>query len=398
MHNTLSKAHIIYLGFLSAFSLLTFDLYQPALPALTSYFNTTHALGQLTLSLFFMVFGISQLVWGPLVDHYGRIKTLTVSLILFFIATLFCVYSPDIETLIAARAFQGFTVCCSSIVAFSSIRDVEDITERTRLLSYISMIVSISPVFAPLIGSVIFVFFGWRATFVFMMLVGVTLLILSQKMVKESPHWKHSAQWSFGKMMGNYRHILTHRRFWAAIILVSMSYSCIMIVVVNAAYLLIDNLHIEPVIFALFFASNGFVIIFSNLIGIRLRDKYSIFWNMKAGILIMIIGAILSLVLFHLYGLSLTALAPLLIVNFGVGLSNPPTMALALSDFTHQAATAAAVLNTIRISFSALIAGLVGSAVVNYPEVFPLSILLCTLISFLICWFCKAVKPVQTKD
>ena len=69
--NTKTTTPLFYLGLLSAFSLLAFDLFQPALPAITNYFNTTQSVGQLTLSLFLFVYGVSQLFWGPIIDHYG---------------------------------------------------------------------------------------------------------------------------------------------------------------------------------------------------------------------------------------------------------------------------------------------------------------------------------------
>ena len=170
---------LFFLGSMSAFALVTFDLYQPSLPAIIQYFDTTYALGQLTFSLYLFVFGLSQLIWGPFVDHFGRRRVLPVSLIIFLLATIACIVAESITMLIVARAVQGFAACCASVVSISSTRDCNDSTERARLLSYLSMIVSASPIFAPLIGSIVFLHFGWQANFILMALFGIYLMVMS---------------------------------------------------------------------------------------------------------------------------------------------------------------------------------------------------------------------------
>lgn len=102
------KSHnsIIFLGLLSAFSLLTFDLYQPSLPFITNYFNITPSMGQLTLSIYLLVYGITHLLWGPLIDHFGRRRLLPGNLLLALIGSLMCAFAPNITMLICGRALQ----------------------------------------------------------------------------------------------------------------------------------------------------------------------------------------------------------------------------------------------------------------------------------------------------
>ncbi|MDP1604495.1 MAG: multidrug effflux MFS transporter [Legionella sp.] len=380
----IKKTRVFYLGFLSSFPLITFDLYQPALPAITTYFNTSHALGQLTLSLFFFIFGFSQIIWGPLIDHYGRARLLNLGFYLYMIATIGCLFATSIETLIAARALQGFAVCCANIVAFSSSRDIEDSTERARLLSHISMIVSVSPLFAPLIGSVIFVYFGWRATFLFMAVIGIILFFLSGAFLVESPYWVKSHQrWQLAHSLRTYRELLTHKRLWAAIYIITFSYSCIMIIVVNAAYVVIDNLGISPTLFAVLFASNGVFMIIGNFWGIRLRKHRSLPWNIRFGSAVMVISSLCMLILYYYNGLTLITLSLIEGVNLGVALTNSPTLSLALADYQQQAGSATAILNTVRMTLSAIIGGIVGALLVYSMSILPISLFLCSLICFM---------------
>src|SRR3989338_11127321 len=96
--NIMPKTHnsIFFLGLLSAFSLVTFDLYQPSLPYITKCFETTHSLSQLTLSIYLFVFGITHLFWGPLIDHFGRRRLLPGSLLLALAGSLICALAPNI--------------------------------------------------------------------------------------------------------------------------------------------------------------------------------------------------------------------------------------------------------------------------------------------------------------
>jgi Bcr/CflA subfamily drug resistance transporter len=379
-----NRTRVFYLGFLSSFPLVTFDLYQPALPAITTYFNASHALGQLTLSLFFLIFGFSQLIWGPLIDHYGRARLLNLSFYLYMMATIGCLFSTSIEMLIVARALQGFAVCCANIVAFSSARDIADSTERARLLSHISMIVSVSPLFAPLIGSLIFVNFGWRATFLFMALIGIILFFLSGVFLVESPYWiKSRERWRLTHSLTTYRELLTHKRLWAAIYIITFSYACIMIIVVNAAYIVIDNLGISPTVFAMLFASNGLFMIIGNFGGIKLRSHRSLPWNIRFGSAVMLTGSSVMLILYYFNGLTLITLSLIQGVNLGVALTNSPTLSLALADYQQQAGSATAILNTIRMTLSAIIAGIVGALVVYSMSLLPVSLFLCSLICFI---------------
>ncbi|MBA2653039.1 MAG: multidrug effflux MFS transporter [Tatlockia sp.] len=377
-----------YLGIVSAFSLLTFDLYQPALPAITQYFNTTQALGQLTLSLFFLVFGLSQLIWGPLIDHFGRKNTLRISLVIFVFATMVCIFSTTIEMLIAGRIAQGFAVCCSNIVAFSSSRDYGDSTDRAKIISHITMIVAVSPIFAPLIGSLIFLEFGWHAIFIFMIILALFIFLLISRLLSESPVWQKPQQKiQLRHSVANYRKLFGNSQLWLGILIVTASFSCILAVIVNAAYLVIDYLNHSPLFFSLAFACNGLMLILGNYVGIRLRDKKSLAWNIHLGSLLMVFGSLIMLMLFLFIGLNMLSLSPLLLIAFGVSIISPPAFSLVLADYEHQAATATAFINTARMVISSIVASLISVFIITDIKLLPISLLFCSLICWIVSLF-----------
>ena len=379
---------IWFLGFLSAYSLFTFDVYQPALPMITKAFSSTHAVGQLTLNIYLFFFGVSQLLWGPLIDNYGRRKLLPVSLMVAIIAALVCVVAKSMTVLIVGRALQGVAICCSGMIAQAASRDYDDDKERAKVLSFISMVVAASPVFAPSVGALMLQYFDWQANFVLMAVLGCILLSLCFYLLRESPHF-HVSKVSFSgwTVIKNYQEILRHRYLLLGSCIVALAFSAVMISIVNASYLLIDGLHYTPKQFALIFALNGFNIVLSNAIGIRLREYFSMHWNIIAGLVVMAVGGILVGIIYYCFGFNVWMLSPVLLVNIGVGIVLPPTISLVLASYDTLTASAVAMMNTIRVGIAAIISGVVSVLLAGHIMALSYSILACAISGLVLAYF-----------
>lgn len=382
-----SRTSIFLIGFLSAYSLLTFDLYQPSLPYITNFFGTTHSLSQLTLSVYLFFFGITQLFWGPLIDHFGRRRLLPGSLIVAILASLACVFAPNIELLIIGRAIQGFAICCAHIVAYSSSRDVENSLERAKMLSYISMIVSASPIFAPVIGAWVFAAFGWQANFVVMAGMGLFLYILTKQALFESPYWVAPAQpFSMQEVVKGIKTISKSPVLWYGSLIMMFSFTAVMLTVINSSYLIIDKLGFSVLAFGIIFAFNGLNIIVGNYLGIWLRNRLSMSSTIYIGNWLIILGGLAMLITSTLFGFSLTALSFALIANLGISVSAAPTMSLALADFKENAGTAVAFINTIRVFGSSLLTMLAGYYLENNLNVLFYSLIGCGVGALYFSW------------
>lgn len=382
---TRSYSSIVLVGLLSAFSLLTFDLYQPSLPFITSFFGTTHSLSQLTLSIYLFVFGVTQLIWGPLIDHFGRRRLLPGSLVLAVFSSLLCAFAPNIYVLILGRALQGLALCCSNIVAFSTSRDFEDSLERAKVLSYISMIVSSSPILAPVLGSIIFTYFGWQANFILMAGLAMLLIIQSKRGLSESPYWTAPAKaFSLKKALYSYKSILGIPLLWYGSFIMMFSFAAVMLSVINSSYLIIDILGFSPLGFGIIFIFNGLNIILGNYLGIGLRQYFSMGATIYLGSLLIILGGVGMLLYSSYYEFNLVALSFALISNLGISVCAPPTMSLTLSDFKENTGIVLALINTVRMFGSALLAMIMGYLLMQHLEALPLG-LICTGLATLYC-------------
>lgn len=368
---------IIFLGLLSAFSLITFDLYQPSLPYITNDFGISPSLGELSLSIYLIVYGAMHLIWGPLVDHYGRRRLLPGSLVIALIGSLICAYAVNIHMLLIGRSLQGFALCCANLIAYSSSRDYDDALDRAKVISYINMTVSVSPILAPVLGAVLFSYLGWQANFFVMAIISLVLIIQSNKSLIESPCWappKHL--FSLRQIIKSYKAILPNLNLWYSSLIMMFSFSAVMLTIINSSYLIIDVLEYSPLAYGIIFIFNGLNIIFGNYLGIWLRKYLNIRLTIYIGHCFIILGGIAMLATSKLYGFNLLALSFSLISNLGISISAPPTMSLALNDFPETPGIATGFINTLRLIGSSLCTILVGYWLTTNLDALPVGLII----------------------
>ncbi|MGM9452770.1 multidrug effflux MFS transporter [Legionella bozemanae] len=375
-----SRTSILLVGLLSAFSLLTFDLYQPSLPYITHFFSTTHSLSQLTLSIYLVVFGVTQLIWGPLIDHFGRRRLLPGSLVVAVLASILCALAPNIWVLILGRALQGFALCCANLVAFSISRDFEDTAERAKVLSYVSMIVSISPILAPVLGSLIFTYYGWQANFMLMAAIGIVLLLQSRKGLFESPFWSQPKKpFIVKKIIKAYQEIIPSPSLWSGSLIMMFSFAAVMLSVINSSYIIIDQFGFSPLVYGIIFIINGLNIIVGNYLGIWLRKYFSMAATIYLGSWFIIIGGFAMLLCATLYEFNLYSLSFALICNLGISLTAPAAMSIMLADYKENTGLALAIIHTVRMFGSSLLTILSAYLLMQTLNALPLGLIACGL-------------------
>jgi MFS transporter, DHA1 family, multidrug resistance protein len=174
------------LGALSAIGPLSIDLYLPALPSMASELGAAPGELQRTLSVFFLALGLAQIPIGSLSDRLGRKPVLYVGFCLFIVVSLGCAASPSVGALLLLRFLQGFAICAGTIVSRAMIRDVASGPQAARLWATSFLVIGISPVVAPFVGSYLLSFMSWRGLFVVMAAGGLAGLLLARFALTES--------------------------------------------------------------------------------------------------------------------------------------------------------------------------------------------------------------------
>jgi DHA1 family bicyclomycin/chloramphenicol resistance-like MFS transporter len=154
------------------------DLFTPSFPELEKLFHLTPFSLQLMLSLNFVGYALSSVVIGFLGDRFGRRPMILLSLLLFIVGSLFCVFSPHYWVLLLGRFLQGLGMSGPMVLAYVVIADQYPPEKQTHLLGILNALIASSMAFAPVIGSYINCYFGWRGNFLTLLFMGVAAFLL----------------------------------------------------------------------------------------------------------------------------------------------------------------------------------------------------------------------------
>jgi DHA1 family bicyclomycin/chloramphenicol resistance-like MFS transporter len=160
-----SRALIAQLMLLVCLPRVAIDIYLPSLPSMIVDLASNSQTLQLTLSLYMVGYALSMLICGPFSDRYGRRLVLLVGIGIYLLATLVCMLSTSAAVIIVARILQAFGGAAGTVIGRVMVRDEYERLEQTRILTYLSTAMALSPVVAPVLGGVIETYAGWRGNF-----------------------------------------------------------------------------------------------------------------------------------------------------------------------------------------------------------------------------------------
>ena len=155
------------------------DMFLPAMPAIAQDLGASETAVQGTITFYFLAFGLAQLVYGPWADMSGRKPPIYTGLAVFALGSVGAVFAPGIEALIVARMVQGLGGAALMVVPRAIIRDLYTGHEATRVMSLIMLVISVSPMLAPLAGSGVIALADWRGVFAVLGAVALACLALA---------------------------------------------------------------------------------------------------------------------------------------------------------------------------------------------------------------------------
>jgi DHA1 family bicyclomycin/chloramphenicol resistance-like MFS transporter len=162
------------------------DLFIPSYQELRSIFDLTPAAVQLTLSVNFVTYCIGSLYAGMLGDRYGTKQVIMISLGIFIVGSFACVLADNFASIVIGRALQGLGMAAPATLGYVVIAQTYSAEEQASKLGIINGFITSGMAFAPVIGSYINIFFGWRGNFVVLLVMGILCLISSQLFLPNS--------------------------------------------------------------------------------------------------------------------------------------------------------------------------------------------------------------------
>jgi DHA1 family bicyclomycin/chloramphenicol resistance-like MFS transporter len=215
---------VLTLSLLLGLQPIATDLYLPALPALTRGFDAPMSQAQLTLTALLLAFGMSQMVWGPVSDRFGRRPVLLLGMVLFVVASVGSSFAASMEQLIVWRALQGAAMGAGVMCARAIVRDLYAPTEGARIMSKgLTGLGIIACASAP-VGGLLSDLFGWRASLLALAVFGAVTLAVVAWRFEETLAQKNPRALQPGTLWRTWRQIASHPTFWAFSLLTTTSY------------------------------------------------------------------------------------------------------------------------------------------------------------------------------
>jgi DHA1 family bicyclomycin/chloramphenicol resistance-like MFS transporter len=343
-----------------AFGLLAMTLCLPSMQEWGAIFDTSQADVQLTFSGYVVAYGALQLVYGPLSDRHGRKPILMLGLVVAGLASVMAALATDIATLIAARVLQGAGCAASMVVSRSMVQDLFAGPQRTRVMAYIGMALGMCPPLATLIGGQMHVRFGWQTNFVMLAVLAVLLLVAAwlglPRAAQSAPatgHWLRA-------MLSAYARLLREPRFLLYVAILAATTATFYAFLAGAPIVL-KGYGIGPDGIGWFIMAVPVSYILGNFMTSRLIQHAGESRVMAWGQALTLGGLVVMLAL-GMGGVQ-TALAvalPLLLLGWGHGLLNPPTLAGTVGVVPALAGSAAAVAGLMQQLTGAMGGYLVG--------------------------------------
>ncbi|HYP85997.1 multidrug effflux MFS transporter [Variovorax sp.] len=240
------------LSALMAFTSLSTDIYLPAMPQMQRELQGNV---ELTITGFLIGFALAQLIWGPVSDRIGRRKPLFIGVTLYVIGSVGCALSRGIEQIVFWRVFQAFGACTGPMLARAMVRDLYARTQAAQVLSTLTVIMAIAPIFGPLLGGQIIRLSSWHSIFWLLASLGA-LMVLALRWLPESyPAERRSTGPRLGALH-DYRKLLSNATFMRYTLCVTFFYVSAYAFITGSPKVYIDYFGIDAQHYGWLFAAN----------------------------------------------------------------------------------------------------------------------------------------------
>lgn len=373
----------LVLGLLSAIGPFAIDMYLPALPSIGQSLDASMSQVQASLMAFFIAMGLGQIIYGPVSDMVGRKPPLYFGLLLFAVGSIGCALAPDIDTLVAFRFVQGLGACAGTVVPRAVVRDLHTGHDAARLMSLLMLVFSVSPILAPLAGSLLIEWFGWRSVFWAVTVAAALGVLLLSTSLPETRPPESRAHSSLRSALAGYGVLLRDRHFMGLVLIGAFGISSFFVYLANSSFVLINHYGLTPRQYSLAFAMNAASFIGASQLTGRLAGRFGLVTLVRMAVVAYAAAMVLLLVLNLLGVQQLDVMLALLLLGFGfLGLVLPSTAVLALEGHGSIAGTASALMGTIQFVTGALTMAVVGQFVDGSARPMAAGIAACALLAF----------------
>lgn len=363
---------ILLLGTLSTLGPFSIDMYLPGFPAIAQYLHTNVAEVSLSLSSFFIGISAGQLLYGPLLDRFGRKKPLLIGLVLYIIASVGCISAKTIEVLIALRFLQAIGSCAAAVASVAMVRDLFPVKDNAKVFALLMLVVGASPMIAPTVGGYVTAAFGWQ--WVFIILAAIALLILIAVVISLPDSYKPDPTFSLKPkpIINNFLSVIVEPQFYAYAIAGALAFSGLFAYVSGSPLVFMDIFQVDGKVYGWIFALLSVGFIGSSQVNNLLLKKFE---SERIVPVAFVAQAVVSVIFFIGASLGWFGLIGTIIILFlflsCLGIINPNASALSLAPFSKNAGTASSLMGAMQLGLGALASA--GVSLFNTRSAMPMA-------------------------
>jgi DHA1 family bicyclomycin/chloramphenicol resistance-like MFS transporter len=356
---------ILMLGALNTITPFSIDMYLPGFPEIARDLHTSIGNVALSVSTYFLGFAVGQIMYGPLLDRFGRKRPLYIGLGLYIAASVGCIAFHSINGLLLFRFIQALTGCVASVAAMAMVRDFFPVKESARIISLLVLILGASPLLAPTIGSFIVTTLGWQWVFVLLALIVLIIQAVIFFFLPEGHPPDTSVSLKPEPIIKGFKDILLKRRFCVYALAGTFSFAGLFVYVAGSPAIFMEGFHVSARVYGGIFALLSVGFIGGSQLNHLLSRRWSSEKIFETAVIVQVAAAMIFFVGVYneWYGL-MADIVCLFILLLCTGLTYPNAAAIAMAPFSKNAGSASALLGFIQIGIGGLISS--GAGILHF--------------------------------
>ena len=346
---------ILLLGSLTALGPFSIDMYLPGFPAIAKDLHTTVAKVSLSLSGFFIGISVGQLLYGPLLDRFGRKKPLYIGMIVYILASLGCAFAHSINVLIIMRCIQAIGSCAAAVASIAMVRDLFPVKDNAKVFALLMLVVGVSPMVAPTVGGYVTVAFGWHSVFIILMMLGILNLVASIFGLPDSFVPDKTLSLKPKPILNNFLSVLREPQFYTYAFTGAIAFAGLFAYVAGSPLLFMDIFAVKEETYGWIFAFLSIGLIGASQVNTLMLKRYSSEQLIFASLICQAITGIVFLIgsINGWFGLTETIVLLFIFLSC-LGFASPNASALSLAPFTKNAGSASALMGAVQMGLGAL--------------------------------------------
>ena len=354
---------------LTGLGALSMNVFLPSLPQMAEYFGAEYGVVQLSVALYLGVNAALQLLIGPLSDRYGRRPVMLVGVAIYCLASLGCLWAPDVITFLVFRMIQA-SVVVGLVLGRAVVRDLYPRDQAASMIGYVTMGMAIVPMVGPVIGGALGQAFGWKANFWLLFGAGLVILLLAWADLGETAR---KGEGRLRDQFAQYPTLLLSRRFWGYSLSSTLASGAFFAYLGGAPLVGARIFGLEPALLGLFFGAPALGYFFGNFISGRFSVRVGVDRMILWGALITVTGLSTGLGLFFLGSkTALVFFGSMTFMGLGNGMVLPNATSGMMSIRPDLAGTASGLGGSIMLAGGASLSALSGVILSQSDQAYPL--------------------------